>query len=66
MIGLDTNVLVRFLVRDDEEQFEQARKPIRREAQPCSVTLLRTLTAFLMETPLSSSAHPHNGRRPRR
>ena len=33
MIGLDTNVLVRFLVRDDEEQFERARKLIRREAQ---------------------------------
>ncbi len=33
MIGLDTNVLVRFLVRDDEAQFERARKLIRREAQ---------------------------------
>ena len=33
MIGLDTNVLVRFLVRDDEEQFECARKLIRRQAQ---------------------------------
>jgi predicted nucleic-acid-binding protein len=33
MIGLDTNVLVRFLVRDDEEQFERARKLIRRQAQ---------------------------------
>jgi predicted nucleic-acid-binding protein len=33
MIGLDTNVLVRFLVRDDEEQFERACKLIRRQAQ---------------------------------
>jgi predicted nucleic-acid-binding protein len=33
MIGLDTNVLVRFLVRDDEEQYERARRRIRREAQ---------------------------------
>lgn len=31
MLGLDTNVLVRFLVRDDEAQFEKARKLIRRE-----------------------------------
>lgn len=33
MIGLDTNVLVRFLVRDDEDQFERARRLIRRQAQ---------------------------------
>ena len=32
MIGLDTNVLVRFLVRDDEEQFERACSLIRSEA----------------------------------
>jgi predicted nucleic-acid-binding protein len=31
MIGLDTNVLVRFLVRDDEAQYEKARRLIRRE-----------------------------------
>lgn len=31
MLGIDTNVLVRFLVRDDEAQFERARKLIRRE-----------------------------------
>jgi predicted nucleic-acid-binding protein len=31
MLGLDTNVLVRFLVRDDEVQFEKARKLIKRE-----------------------------------
>jgi predicted nucleic-acid-binding protein len=43
MIGLDTNVLVRFLVRDDEEHFERARKLIRREAQrdePARISLL--------------------------
>jgi predicted nucleic-acid-binding protein len=33
MIGLDTNVLVRFLVRDDEAKYERARRLIRREAQ---------------------------------
>ncbi len=31
MLGVDTNVLVRFLVRDDETQFEKARKLIKRE-----------------------------------
>ncbi len=31
MLGVDTNVLVRFLVRDDEVQFEKARKLIKRE-----------------------------------
>ena len=31
MLGLDTNVLVRYLVRDDEIQFEKARKLIKRE-----------------------------------
>ena len=31
MLGIDTNVLVRFLVRDDELQFDKARKLIRRE-----------------------------------
>lgn len=31
MLGVDTNILVRFLVRDDETQFEKARRLIRRE-----------------------------------
>ena len=31
MLGIDTNVLVRFLVRDQEAQFEKARKLIKRE-----------------------------------
>ena len=31
MLGIDTNILVRFLVRDDEHQFEKARKLIRSE-----------------------------------
>jgi predicted nucleic-acid-binding protein len=31
MIGIDTNVLVRFLVHDDEAQFEKARRLIKRE-----------------------------------
>lgn len=43
MIGLDTNVLVRFLVRDDEEQFERAEKLIRKSAnagEPACISLL--------------------------
>lgn len=31
MLGIDTNILVRFLVRDDEARFEKARKLINRE-----------------------------------
>ena len=31
MLGIDTNILVRFLVRDNDIQFEKARKLIRRE-----------------------------------
>ena len=31
MLGIDTNVLVRFLVRDDEVQFEKAKRLIKRE-----------------------------------
>src|SRR5258705_10124410 len=31
MLGIDTNVLVRFLVRDDHAQFEKARKLSKRE-----------------------------------
>ena len=31
MLGIDTNVLVRYLVRDDEAQFEKANRLIKRE-----------------------------------
>lgn len=48
MLGLDTNVLVRFLVRDDRAQFQRALKLISREAargRPVYIGLL-----VLMET----------------
>ena len=48
MLALDTNVLVRFLVRDDARQFDRARRLIEREAnggEPVLVSLL-----VLMET----------------
>ena len=43
MLGIDTNVLVRYLVRDDQSQFERARRLIRREVnagEPVPVSLL--------------------------
>jgi predicted nucleic-acid-binding protein len=48
MIGLDTNVLVRFLVRDDEEQFERAQRLIRQQAQAGVPVLVSHLV--LLET----------------
>jgi predicted nucleic-acid-binding protein len=33
MLGIDTNVLVRFLVRDEERQFVRAQKLLRSEAE---------------------------------
>lgn len=48
MLGLDTNVLVRFLVRDDEEQFERALKLIRQEAHAGKPVLVSHLV--LLET----------------
>ena len=48
MLGIDTNVLVRFLVRDDEAQFEKARKLIRREVAAGQRVFVNQLV--LMET----------------
>lgn len=48
MLGLDTNVLVRFLVRDDEEQFERAQRLIKKELQQKEPVLISLLV--LMET----------------
>jgi len=48
MLGLDTNVLVRFLVEDDPEQFERARRLIKREVghdEPVLISLLVLLEA---------------------
>jgi len=48
MLGIDTNVLVRFLVRDDEAQFERARKLIKREVAAGRRVFVNQLV--LMET----------------
>jgi predicted nucleic-acid-binding protein len=48
MLGLDTNVLVRFLVQDDQAQFERAQKPIGRESRTGGGVLISLLV--LLET----------------
>ena len=48
MLGIDTNVLVRFLVQDDEGQFEKARKLIKREVAAGRKVFINQLV--LMET----------------
>jgi predicted nucleic-acid-binding protein len=54
MIGLDTNVLIRFLVRDDEEQFDRAQRLIRREAQAGTPVLISHLVLLEAEWVLRS------------
>ena len=48
MLGLDTNVLVRFLVQDDQAQFERSQKLIGRESRAGSGVLISLLV--LLET----------------
>jgi predicted nucleic-acid-binding protein len=48
MLGLDTNVLVRFLVQDDQAQFGRAQKLIGRESRTGSGVLISLLV--LLET----------------
>jgi predicted nucleic-acid-binding protein len=48
MIGVDTNVLVRFLVRDDEAQFERVRRLIKREASSGETVMISLIV--LLET----------------
>jgi predicted nucleic acid-binding protein len=48
MLGLDTNVLVPFLVRDHEAQFERARRLIKREIGAQEKVLISLLV--LLET----------------
>lgn len=48
MLGIDTNILTRFLVRDDNAQFEKARKLIKREIAAGRRVFINQLV--LMET----------------
>ena len=61
MIGIDTNVLVRFLVRDDEAQFQRALKLIRREisaGRQVFVSLLVLLeTEWVLRSRYNSRKH---------
>jgi len=54
MIGLDTNVLVRFLVADDQRQFEKARRLIRHEANIGDPVLISQLVLLECEWVLRS------------
>lgn len=48
MLGIDTNVLVRFLVRDDRAQFEKARQLIEQEVSAGNQIVINQLV--LLET----------------
>jgi predicted nucleic-acid-binding protein len=54
MIGLDTNVLVRFLVGDDPNQFDRARRLVRREANSGDPVLISLLVLLECEWVLRS------------
>lgn len=57
MLGVDTNVLMRFLVRDDEAQFEKARKLIKREVAAGRGVLVNQLVLLETEWVLRSRYH---------
>jgi predicted nucleic-acid-binding protein len=54
MLGLDTNVLVRYLVRDDSLQFEKVRRLIRREMRGGEQVLVSLLVLLETECVLRS------------
>ena len=56
MVGLDTNVQVRFLVRDDEPQFARARRLIQHGAARGEPVLISLLVLLATEWVLSHAA----------
>jgi predicted nucleic-acid-binding protein len=54
MLGIDTNILVRFLVADEERQFERARRLIRNEATRGEPVLINRLVLLECEGVLRS------------
>jgi predicted nucleic-acid-binding protein len=54
MLGIDTNVLVRFLVRDDEAQFDKARRLIAREVSASGCVFVNQLVLIETEWVLRS------------
>jgi predicted nucleic-acid-binding protein len=54
MIGIDTNVFVRYLVRDDQAQFEKARRLISRELNAGEAVLVSLVVLIETEWVLRS------------
>ena len=54
MLGIDTNVLVRYLVRDDQSQYERARRLTHREVSTGEPVLVSLLVLLEMEWVLRS------------
>jgi predicted nucleic-acid-binding protein len=54
MLGIDTNVLVRYLVRDDQSQYERTRRLIHREVNTGEPVLVSLLVLLEMEWVLRS------------
>ena len=54
MIGLDTNVLIRYLVRDDQPQYERASRLLRRAVEGGEPVMVSLLTLLEMEWVLRS------------
>jgi predicted nucleic-acid-binding protein len=54
MLAIDTNVLVRYLVRDDQSQYERARRWIHREVSTGEPVLVSLLVLLEMEWVLRS------------
>jgi predicted nucleic-acid-binding protein len=54
MIGLDTNVLIRYLVRDDQPQYERASRLLRRAVEGGEPIMVSLLTLLEMEWVLRS------------
>ena len=57
MLGIDTNVLVRFVVRDDESQYEKVRRLIRRQLQAGEPVFVSQLV--MLETEWGPAARLH-------
>ena len=57
MLGIDTNVLVRYLVRDDEAQFEKASRLIKREIAADAEVLVSLPVLLETEWVLRSRYH---------
>jgi predicted nucleic acid-binding protein len=70
VLGLDTNVLVRFLVRDDPQQFEKARRLIKRESDrnaPVLISLRLLLEIeFVLRRRRDRAVRRHRAAGPRR